>query len=76
MKIRIKNGLPYISATLTHHSQSVTLKNVLLDTGSAGTIFSTDRVAVIGLPTNRTISFTGFAALAVPSLCLPNGWMN
>ena len=49
MKIRIKNGLPYVSATLVHHRQRVTLKNVLLDTGSAGTIFSTDRVAAIGL---------------------------
>lgn len=49
MRIRIKNGLPYISATLIHHSQRVTLKNVLLDTGSAGSIFSTDKVAGIGL---------------------------
>lgn len=49
MKIRIKNGLPYISATLKHRRQHVTLKNVLLDTGSAGTIFSTDKVATIGL---------------------------
>lgn len=49
MKIRIKNGLPYISATLKHRRQHVTLKNVLLDTGSAGTIFSTDKVAAIGL---------------------------
>ena len=49
MKIRIKNGLPYVSATLIHHSQRVLLKNVLLDTGSAGTIFSTDNIARIGL---------------------------
>ena len=49
MKIRIKNGLPYVSATLIHHSRRVTLKNVLLDTGSAGSIFSTDKVAGIGL---------------------------
>lgn len=49
MRIRIKNGLPYISATLIHQSRLVTLKNVLLDTGSAGSIFSTDRVAGIGL---------------------------
>ena len=32
-----------------HHRQCVTLKNVLLDTGSAGSIFSTDQVADIGL---------------------------
>ncbi|NOH03817.1 MAG: hypothetical protein HND47_18570 [Chloroflexi bacterium] len=49
MKIRIKNGLPYVSAMLVHHRQRVTLKNVLLDTGSAGTIFSMDKVAEIGL---------------------------
>jgi hypothetical protein len=49
MKIRIKNGLPYLSATLLHQSRQLTLKNVLLDTGSAGPIFSTDQVAVIGL---------------------------
>lgn len=49
MKIRIRNGLPYISATLIHHSQRVTLKQVLLDTGSAGSIFSTDKVAEVGL---------------------------
>ncbi|MCC6500430.1 MAG: retropepsin-like domain-containing protein [Anaerolineales bacterium] len=49
MKIRIKNGLPYVSATLIHHSQRVTLKQVLLDTGSAGSIFSTDKVAEVGL---------------------------
>lgn len=49
MRIRIKNGLPYTSAILAHHSQRVTLKNVLLDTGSAGSIFSTDKVAGIGL---------------------------
>ena len=49
MRIRIKNGLPYVSATLIHRRQRVTLKNVLLDTGSAGTIFSTDKVAAVGL---------------------------
>ena len=49
MKIRIKNGLPYISAILIHRRQRVTLKNALLDTGSAGTIFSSDKVATIGL---------------------------
>jgi hypothetical protein len=49
MKIRINNGLPYISAILEYRGQRVTLKNVLLDTGSAGSIFSTDKIAVVGL---------------------------
>jgi len=49
MKIRVKNGLPHVSSTITYRRQRVTLKNVLLDTGSAGTIFSTDKVSGIGL---------------------------
>lgn len=49
MRIRLKNGLPFISATLVYRRQRVTLKNVLLDTGSAGSIFSTDKVLGIGL---------------------------
>lgn len=49
MKIHVKGGLPYISATLFHRGQQITLRNVLLDTGSAGTIFSTDKINEIGL---------------------------
>ena len=49
MKIRIRNGLPFVSATLIQRRQRVTLKNILLDTGSAGSIFSTDQVVDIGL---------------------------
>lgn len=49
MKIRLRHGLPFISAALHYRSQRVTLKNILLDTGSAGSIFSTDKVLPIGL---------------------------
>lgn len=49
MKIRIQDGLPYIAATIIHKGQTLTLENVLLDTGSAGTIFSADQVMAIGL---------------------------
>jgi hypothetical protein len=49
MKIRVQDGLPYISATITHKGQTLTLENVLLDTGSAGTIFSADKVVAAGL---------------------------
>ena len=49
MKIRLMGGLPYISARLGYRGRHVTLNKVLLDTGSAGTIFSTDQVAGIGL---------------------------
>lgn len=49
MKIRIHDGLPYVTATLTYRGQQVVLGQVLLDTGSAGTIFSADKVLAVGL---------------------------
>jgi len=49
MKIRIKNGLPYVSVSLNHKGCQITLDNVLLDTGSAGSIFSADSLLNIGL---------------------------
>ena len=49
MTIRIQDGLPYVTIRLGYRSQHLDLPNVLLDTGSAGTIFSADQVRTIGL---------------------------
>ena len=49
MKIRLQNGLPYVSAVLVHREQQLVLANVLIDTGSAGTIMSTDKLLPLGL---------------------------
>jgi len=49
MKMRLKDGLPYITTSLTLRGQQLLLNNVLLDTGSVGTILSTDSVLAVGL---------------------------
>ena len=49
MKIRLQDGLPVASVTLTHGTEQLTLDNVVIDTGSAGTIFPIDTVESIGL---------------------------
>src|SRR5690606_21250136 len=49
MKLRIRYGLPFITCRLEQHGRQVQLENVLLDTGSAASIFSADMVLVIGL---------------------------
>ena len=49
MKIRLRDSLPYVTASLTYEGQQLSFRNVLLDTGSAGVIFSTERVLTIGL---------------------------
>ena len=49
MKIRIDQGLLYTKATLIHSNKGIGLNNVVLDTGSAGTVFSIDRLASTGI---------------------------
>jgi predicted aspartyl protease len=49
MKIQLKDGLTFVSTQLTYQGRRITLENVLLDTGSAGSIFPTDRVMSIGV---------------------------
>lgn len=49
--IRIKEvaGLPFMEATVTFRGQSLKLENVLIDTGSAGTIFNVNKLEKIGV---------------------------
>jgi hypothetical protein len=49
MKIRVQGGLPFVSLQLTQGKQSIILRNVVLDTGSAGTILQTDLVTQVGV---------------------------
>ena len=49
MNIRLQNGLPFVVVQLMYGERQITLENVLLDTGSAGSIFPTDRLLTIGL---------------------------
>ena len=45
MKLNLKRGLLFIPVTLIHSDRQVNLENVILDTGSAGTVFSIDKTA-------------------------------
>ncbi|WP_352419478.1 retropepsin-like aspartic protease [Proteiniborus sp.] len=49
MNITIKDGLPFIEVELIHEGKIIKLENVLLDTGSASTIISTDIALDLGL---------------------------
>ncbi|MFW5437626.1 retropepsin-like aspartic protease [Paenibacillus apiarius] len=49
MKININHGLPFVTVTIQFRGQKLTLRKVLLDTGSAGTIFNADVVGTIGV---------------------------
>lgn len=49
LKLRLDGQLPYIPATLEFRSRRLTLDRVLLDTGSAGSVFSADVVEALGI---------------------------
>ncbi len=49
MKIRLEGGLLYVSAELVYQAQKLTLSEVILDTGSAATLFSADEASRLGL---------------------------
>lgn len=43
------SGLPFIEATVAFRGRSLKLENVLIDTGSAGTIFNVNKLEEIGV---------------------------
>ena len=49
MNIQVRDGLSYVTVTLLYGGQQLDLANVLLDTGSAGTLFAADQVLAVGL---------------------------
>lgn len=49
MKIRVQDGLPFITAVLNHRGKQIELAQVLLDTGSAGTLLAVDRISGLDL---------------------------
>lgn len=49
MRLRLKDSLPIVSITVLHQGRKTTIRNVLVDTGSGGTILSVDALSKIGI---------------------------
>lgn len=49
MNIKLRDGLPFIEVDVTHGKKTLKIKNVLVDTGSASTIISSDIALDLGL---------------------------
>ena len=49
VKLEYKYGLPFCEITIEYGGNSITLDNILLDTGSGGTIFKMAEVDKIGI---------------------------
>ena len=49
VKLQLKYGLPFCSIKLNYKGKGIILDDVLLDTGSGGTVFKMDKVEEIGI---------------------------
>ncbi len=49
MKLRLVNELLFVAATITYRTDQIVLPDVLVDTGSAGTVFAADKLLQIGV---------------------------
>ncbi|MGO8670314.1 MAG: hypothetical protein ACLQVD_02955 [Capsulimonadaceae bacterium] len=49
MKISMQSGLPFVAAVVCYKGRELPLANVLVDTGSASTIISEERLRTFGL---------------------------
>lgn len=57
--IKELSELPFIKTTVTFCGKSLKLENILLDTGSAGTIFNVNKLEVIGIkPESKDVTQT------------------
>ncbi len=59
MQLNIKNDLPFATVTISYLGASTVIPNVLIDTGSATSIFSADQLRKINLtPAPEDILYT------------------
>lgn len=49
MRLNLRDELLFAEVTLVHRRRSITLTDVIIDTGSAASVFSAERLAEIGL---------------------------
>lgn len=49
MKIHIRNNLAFVSGSLVYQGKKIELQHVVVDTGSSGSVFSSDKLESVGL---------------------------
>ncbi len=49
MRLRLRDNLPFVGITVVHQRGKIKIPNILVDTGSGGTILSADELSKIGI---------------------------
>jgi predicted aspartyl protease len=62
MQLVLRNSLPFVTVALTHRGSTMSIADVLVDTGSASTVLSADAAAQLSIfpePTDRLRTLRG-----------------
>ncbi|HEX4953691.1 MAG TPA: retropepsin-like aspartic protease [Thermoanaerobaculia bacterium] len=62
MRLRLLGGLAYVAGEVVHGGRVLRVENLLVDTGSAGTVFSADLLLELGIapePSDRLLRVRG-----------------
>lgn len=49
MKLALKHDLPFTTAAVSYRGRSLEITDILIDTGSASTVFATDALRTLGI---------------------------
>jgi len=49
MRLQLRDNLPFVLITVVHQNKKIKIPNVLVDTGSGGTILAADMLSRIGI---------------------------
>jgi predicted aspartyl protease len=63
MKLTLRDNLPFLTVTVSHKGLSVDVADVLVDTGSASTVFSADALDPLGIAPEPTDLLRGLRGI-------------
>lgn len=49
MRLQVRDNLPFVTVSLVYGGKTLEIPDVLVDTGSGGSVFSVDRLAELGV---------------------------
>ena len=63
MKLTLRDNLPFLTVTVSHKGLSIDVGDVLVDTGSASTVFSADALDPLGISPEPTDLLRGLRGI-------------
>jgi hypothetical protein len=73
VNLKLEGGLLFTTVTIVHQDQTLLLERVLLDTGSAETIFQTEQLKKIGIIYELGDEMHRIRGVGGTEFVLPNG---